>query len=80
LLIYDTPGTAESRFNERLLETLLGVAVAVTFGVAIPARRRRAASTPPPNAAAPGYIARPRLISADATVGRPPAIEHCSVY
>jgi uncharacterized membrane protein YccC len=42
LLIYGAPGGAQSRFNERVLETLLGVAVAAIFGVAIPAWRRRA--------------------------------------
>jgi hypothetical protein len=42
LLIYGAPGNAQSRFNERVLETLLGVAVAAVFGVAIPARQRRA--------------------------------------
>lgn len=41
LLIYGAPGTAQSRLNERVLETLLGVAVAAVFGVAIPAWRRR---------------------------------------
>lgn len=42
LLIYSAPGNAQSRFNERVLETLLGVAVAAIFGVAIPAWRRQA--------------------------------------
>jgi Fusaric acid resistance protein-like len=41
LLIYGAPGTAQGRFNERVLETLLGVAVAAIFGVAIPAWRRQ---------------------------------------
>jgi len=43
LLIYGAPSNAQSRFNERVLETLLGVAVAAVFGVAIPAWRRQAA-------------------------------------
>jgi hypothetical protein len=44
LLLYSEPGDAESRFNERLLETLLGVGIAYLFGLVVPRlleRRRR---------------------------------------
>jgi hypothetical protein len=44
LLIYSTPVAAQSRFHKRVLETVLGVAVAVMFGVAISPLPRRAAS------------------------------------
>jgi hypothetical protein len=43
LLIYGAPGTAQGRFNERVLETLLGVGVAAVLGVAIPAWRSKRA-------------------------------------
>ena len=36
LLLYSHPSSAASRFNERLLETVLGVALAYLFGLAIP--------------------------------------------
>ena len=42
LLLYSNPHTAASRFNERLLETLLGVGLAYVFGVGLPALARRA--------------------------------------
>ena len=41
LLLYATPEDAGRRFDERLGETLLGVAIAYVFGLAIPALRRR---------------------------------------
>ena len=41
LLLYATPEDAGARFDERLGETLLGVAIAYVFGLAIPAFRRR---------------------------------------
>jgi uncharacterized membrane protein YccC len=43
LLLDGRPEDAGSRFNERLLETLLGVSLAYLFGLALPAvaRRRR---------------------------------------
>lgn len=44
LLLYATPEDAGARFDERLGETLLGVAIAYVFGLAIPALRRRHAS------------------------------------
>ena len=37
LLLYATPDDATSRFDERLLETVLGVGLAYVFGLAIPA-------------------------------------------
>ncbi|HKG38958.1 MAG TPA: FUSC family protein [Conexibacter sp.] len=43
LLLYATPEDAGMRFDERLGETLLGVAIAYVFGLAIPALRRRRA-------------------------------------
>ena len=50
LLLYGNPQLAQSRFDERVLETLLGVGVALIFGVAIPVLRTRvrrsARSTP----------------------------------
>ena len=36
LLLYSRPQDAASRFNERLLETLLGVGVAYAFGLVLP--------------------------------------------
>jgi fusaric acid resistance family protein len=44
LLLYSAPQTAQSRFNERLVETALGVGLAYLFGLGIPAllERRRA--------------------------------------
>jgi len=43
LLLYSDPQTATKRFSERLLETVLGVAIAYIYGLALPAlvRRRR---------------------------------------
>lgn len=41
LLLYGSPQDAEHRFFERLLETVLGVAVALLFGVAVPSLRNR---------------------------------------
>jgi Fusaric acid resistance protein family len=47
LLLNSNPHTAASRFNERILETLLGVGCAYVFGLALPAlaKRRRARSS-----------------------------------
>src|SRR5262249_55422988 len=46
LLIYGDPQERVSRFNERVLETALGVGLAYVFGLLIPvARERRRAST-----------------------------------
>ena len=42
LLIYAHPPDAGSRFGERLLETLLGVAIAYLFGLLLPPLTRRA--------------------------------------
>jgi Fusaric acid resistance protein-like len=43
LLLYSDPQTATKRFNERLLETVLGVAIAYFYGLALPVlvQRRR---------------------------------------
>jgi hypothetical protein len=41
LLLYSHPHDATSRFNERLLETLLGVGLAYAFGLALPALTQR---------------------------------------
>jgi uncharacterized membrane protein YccC len=41
LLLYSDPQTATKRFNERLLETLLGVAIAYLYGLALPALAQR---------------------------------------
>jgi len=46
LLLYSRPQDAASRFNERVVETLLGVGIAYAFGLGLPAlerelRRRR---------------------------------------
>jgi hypothetical protein len=41
LLLYSNPHDAASRFNERLLETLLGVGLAYTFGLGLPALAQR---------------------------------------
>ncbi len=41
LLLYSDPRTATKRFNERVLETLLGVAIAYFYGLALPALARR---------------------------------------
>jgi uncharacterized membrane protein YccC len=41
LLVYGTPGEAGHRFLERVEETLVGVGVALVFGVGLPAIRRR---------------------------------------
>ena len=45
LLLYAQPESAASRFNERLLETLLGVGLAYAFGLALPALRQRRLSS-----------------------------------
>ena len=42
LLLYANPQDAASRFGERLLETLLGVAIAYLFGLVLPPLTRRA--------------------------------------
>jgi len=42
LLLYAHPQDAASRFGERLLETLLGVAIAYLFGLLLPPLTRRA--------------------------------------
>ena len=41
LLLYSDPRTATKRFNERVLETVLGVAIAYFYGLALPALARR---------------------------------------
>jgi len=44
MLLYSDPQTASKRFNERVLETLLGVGIAYFYGLALPAlthQRRR---------------------------------------
>ena len=41
LLVYGAPDEAERRFDERVGETLLGIAVALLFGVALPALKQR---------------------------------------
>jgi uncharacterized membrane protein YccC len=41
LLLYAHPQSAASRFNERLLETLLGVGLAYAYGLALPALVQR---------------------------------------
>jgi uncharacterized membrane protein YccC len=41
LLLHSDPQDAVSRFNERLLETLLGVGIAYVFGLALPKLLRR---------------------------------------
>ena len=45
LLLCSRPQDAASRFDERLLETLLGVAIAYVFGLGIPALVRRGRAT-----------------------------------
>lgn len=47
LLLYGSPQEAEHRFFERLLETVLGVALALLFGVAVPWLRVRLAHRKP---------------------------------
>jgi uncharacterized membrane protein YccC len=42
LLLYSHPQDAASRFGERVLETLLGVAIAYLYGLVIPGFRREA--------------------------------------
>ena len=42
LLVYGIPNQAQSRFVERVAETLLGVSIALLFGVALPAMKTRA--------------------------------------
>ena len=41
LLLQAEPAAAAARFGERLGETVLGVAIAYAFGVALPTLRRR---------------------------------------
>lgn len=41
LLLYSDPQTATSRFDQRVLETLLGVGLAYIFGLALPALSRK---------------------------------------
>jgi uncharacterized membrane protein YgaE (UPF0421/DUF939 family) len=41
MLVYSKPATATARFNERVVETLLGVGLAYLFGLALPALWRR---------------------------------------
>jgi uncharacterized membrane protein YccC len=50
LLLYSDPHTAGKRFNERVVETLLGVGIAYFYGLALPAlaerkRKRRRSAT-----------------------------------
>jgi len=57
LLLYARPQDAASRFDERVLETLLGVAIAYLFGLALPAPRwprSRARSPADGSASRPG--------------------------
>ena len=46
LIVYGSPEDVSGRFLERVGETLLGVGVALLFGVAVPAMRRRGAGQP----------------------------------
>jgi hypothetical protein len=57
LLLYVQPETAGSRFAERLLETVLGVAIAACFGLILP--RLPAASRRPPAPRPPGEAGDP---------------------
>jgi hypothetical protein len=41
MLLYSDPQTATRRFNERVLETLLGVGIAYFYGLALPAIARQ---------------------------------------
>ena len=41
MLLYSDPQTATRRFNERVLETLLGVGIAYFYGLALPALARQ---------------------------------------
>jgi hypothetical protein len=41
MLLYSDPHTAARRFNERVLETLLGVGIAYFYGLALPALARQ---------------------------------------
>jgi uncharacterized membrane protein YccC len=50
LLLYSRPQDAASRFGERVLETVLGVAIAYAFGLVLPALARRRAATDPRDA------------------------------
>lgn len=47
LLLYSSPQTATKRFNERVLETVLGVAIAYFYGLALPALAKRRRTTTP---------------------------------
>jgi uncharacterized membrane protein YccC len=46
LLLHSDPSSATSRFNERLLETVLGVGIAYLFGLGLPGLRRRLQGAP----------------------------------
>jgi hypothetical protein len=51
LLLYSDPHDAASRFNERVLETLLGVGIAYAYGLGLPwlvqrSRARRSVRSP----------------------------------
>ena len=48
LLVYGSPEQAHGRFLERVGETLLGVGIALLFGIAVPAVRRQRRSTATP--------------------------------
>jgi uncharacterized membrane protein YccC len=41
LLVYQRPEQADNRFFERLVETVVGVGIALFFGVAVPSMRRQ---------------------------------------
>ena len=58
LLLYANPADAQSRFNERVGETLLGVALAYVFGLLVPwlATRLRPEATSYPV----GFLAEPK--------------------
>ena len=49
LLLYSSPQDAASRFNERVLETALGVGLAYAFGLGLPALARRFRTGGPPS-------------------------------
>jgi hypothetical protein len=48
LLLYSSPQTATKRFNERVLETVLGVGIAYFYGLALPALAERKRAGRPP--------------------------------
>jgi hypothetical protein len=41
LLLYSNAHDAQSRFNERVVETIVGVAIAYVFGLGLPALMER---------------------------------------